>query len=101
MVSTRVMPMPGPRKSRRPPPDVATQLRHVDAAWHLLSGKYPPRNVAALYGIGKSELYRWKDWALSYDIPEAEALRRLYGHPSPAPSTPARIDRAGVDDDGD
>lgn len=83
------LPMPA-RREAGAIPDVATQLRHVDAAWHLLSGKYPVYRVAALYGVSKSELYRWKDMALTYDLPEAEGLRRLFGHPSPAPSTLAR-----------
>jgi hypothetical protein len=75
-------PDPSPRVQPDAPP-IETQLLHVDAAWHLLSGKYPPARVAALYGVSVALVYQWKDRALTYDLPEAEG--RLFGHPEPAP----------------
>jgi hypothetical protein len=69
------------RHSGRPPAadDREQRLKHIRCAALLLSGQYPPKGVAAMFGVSRRTAYYWRDRALTYDDPEAEGLRRLAG----------------------
>ena len=55
------------------------QLRHVFAATLMSAGFFRAEDVARLFGVTRMTVFRWKRLALTYDIPEAEGLRRLTG----------------------
>jgi hypothetical protein len=67
------------RRPGRPPAaeDREQRLKHIRCAALILSGQYPPKGVAALFGVSERTAYYWRDRALTYDDPEAEGLRRL------------------------
>jgi hypothetical protein len=62
-----------------PAPDRDTMMKHIDCAYHILSGRYPSRRVGALYGVDHKTALAWAAKALTYDDPEAERLRQFFG----------------------
>lgn len=67
-----------------PDGDGITPRRHernkrLFCAFLMYSRLFPPRNVAALFGVSRTVAYEWAKEALGYDEPEAQELRRLVG----------------------
>lgn len=56
-----------------------TRQKHIMCAALLLSRRFPPANIAALFGVNRCTVYEWRDKALGYDDVEAECLRRIAG----------------------
>jgi len=45
-----------------------------------MGGQFTAPELARLFGICRKTVYNWRDLALAYDEPEAEALRRIHSH---------------------
>lgn len=50
--------------------------RHIECAGLMLHSNWPVKRIAASFGIARYTAYRWRDLALTYDEPEAQALHR-------------------------
>jgi hypothetical protein len=68
--------LPTPRGRPEAAATRAARLRHIDCAYHLLSRRYGPSRVAALFDISRTSVFNWTRAALAYDDEEAEGLRR-------------------------
>lgn len=68
-----------PRRKGRPKAGAsyAERMKHIKCTYLLLMGRYPAAGLAAIHGCSEKTIYNWRDLALGYDEPEAEALQRL------------------------
>jgi hypothetical protein len=69
---------PAPRRKGRPvvSSDQAERQKHIECAGLMLKTRWPVKRVADSCGISRRTAYYWLARALTYDEPEAVALRR-------------------------
>jgi hypothetical protein len=76
---TETAPLPSPGRRGRPcvADSAAERRKHIECAGLMLGTNWPLKKICAALEISRATAYLWRDLALGYGGPEADALRRL------------------------